>query len=127
MLLLYKYLHFHLFIFTLPPLLLATFALKLPFFNPSSFSPNSSKMSLKNEATHSPEHEVNPNLQQEQMLEQGFQAKDALRYWFLEPSDSGFVFEEERVLHHNYEIGPSVWLHFQDPAILTINGSDITL
>jgi hypothetical protein len=35
--------------------------------------------------------------------------------------------KNERVFCHNYEIGLSVWLHFQDPSTWTINGKDINL
>jgi hypothetical protein len=35
--------------------------------------------------------------------------------------------ENEQALHHNYEIGPSVRLYFQDPVARTINGAYVTL
>lgn len=80
-------------------------------------------MSSESESAHSPEHQTHPEPQPKQIPVGAAQAWVPLE----NHREAVLSKEHENILCHNYEISPSVQLHFQDSATRTIKGGDITL
>jgi hypothetical protein len=69
------------------------------------------------------EHQLDPELQPEQNPVGEASALIPLE----NRREAHLSTENEQALHHNFDIGPSFWLHFQDPVARTISGGDVTL